>query len=335
MKPGTALSWPVRKGLRCALGLALLPSLARADSVLSPAGPIGRGDAIIMMNALAIMLAIVVPTMIATLAFAWWYRASNTRAVYRPEFTYSGKIELIVWSIPTPRHLLSGRRDLDRQPPARSFPAAAVKGQAARNRGRLFRLEMAFHLSRAADRQRQPPRHSRRPAAALPHHFGVRVQRVLRAPTGQHDLCHERHDQLSSICRRTSPEPISAFRHISAATVFPTCGSIRWPCRSTICRLGRGRQRRTARSCGSRHIAETDASAVRPIPIAESIRRFSTPSPREAAARRRARKRAARPGHEKVMPQRGAPIMLGKLGWDAIPVRPADPARSGAVVIVW
>lgn len=101
MKPGTALSWLVRNGLRCALGLALLPSLARADSVLSPAGPIGRGDATIMMNALAIMLAIVIPTMIVTLAFAWWYRASNTRALYRPDFTYSGKVELVVWSIPT------------------------------------------------------------------------------------------------------------------------------------------------------------------------------------------------------------------------------------------
>lgn len=61
----------------------------------------GRGDAIIILDALAIMLAIVIPTMIATLAFAWWYRASNGRAVYKPDFTYSGKIELIVWSIPT------------------------------------------------------------------------------------------------------------------------------------------------------------------------------------------------------------------------------------------
>jgi len=47
------------------------------------------------------MLAIVVPTIAVTLAFAWWYRASNTRAVYRPDFTYSGRLELIVWSIPT------------------------------------------------------------------------------------------------------------------------------------------------------------------------------------------------------------------------------------------
>jgi cytochrome o ubiquinol oxidase subunit 2 len=81
--------------------VVLAPSLARADSILSPAGPVGRGDAIILMDALVIMLAIVIPTMVATVAFAWWYRASNTRAAYRPDFTYSGKIELVVWSIPT------------------------------------------------------------------------------------------------------------------------------------------------------------------------------------------------------------------------------------------
>jgi len=79
---------------------SLLPSLARADSIFAPAGPVARGDTLILLDSLVIMLAIVIPTMIVTLAFAWWYRASNTRAVYRPEFTYSGKIELVVWSIP-------------------------------------------------------------------------------------------------------------------------------------------------------------------------------------------------------------------------------------------
>jgi cytochrome o ubiquinol oxidase subunit 2 len=89
------------KRFLCAASFALVPSFAVADSILSPAGPVGRGDALILLDALVIMLAIVIPTMIATLAFAWWYRASNTRAAYKPDFTYSGKIELIVWSIPT------------------------------------------------------------------------------------------------------------------------------------------------------------------------------------------------------------------------------------------
>jgi cytochrome o ubiquinol oxidase subunit 2 len=35
------------------------------------------------------------------LLFAWWFRASNARARYQPEFVYSGRIEFVVWSIPT------------------------------------------------------------------------------------------------------------------------------------------------------------------------------------------------------------------------------------------
>src|SRR5512140_983281 len=69
--------------------------------VLDPQGPIGSAEKTILYNSLAIMLAIVIPTMIATLAFAWWFRASNPRARRRPDFTYSGQIELVVWSIPT------------------------------------------------------------------------------------------------------------------------------------------------------------------------------------------------------------------------------------------
>jgi cytochrome o ubiquinol oxidase subunit 2 len=70
-------------------------------SILEPAGPIARGERIILLDALVIMLAIVVPTIIATLAFAWWYRASNTKARYLPNWAYSGRLELIIWSIPT------------------------------------------------------------------------------------------------------------------------------------------------------------------------------------------------------------------------------------------
>ena len=54
----------------------------------------------ILLDSLAIMLAIVVPTILATLAFAWWFRASNPRATYRPDWAYSGRLELLVWSIP-------------------------------------------------------------------------------------------------------------------------------------------------------------------------------------------------------------------------------------------
>ena len=77
-------------------------------AVLDPRGPIGRAEKIILIDSLAIMLAIVVPTIIATLAFAWWFRASNKRARYLPDWSFSGRVELVVWSIPIMVILLLG-----------------------------------------------------------------------------------------------------------------------------------------------------------------------------------------------------------------------------------
>ncbi len=71
-----------------------------SGGVLDAQGPIGAANAKILLNALGIMLVIVVPTIIAILAFGWWFRASNTRARYRPDFVYSGSIEMVVWGIP-------------------------------------------------------------------------------------------------------------------------------------------------------------------------------------------------------------------------------------------
>jgi cytochrome o ubiquinol oxidase subunit 2 len=68
--------------------------------VMDPQGPISAAEQTILFNSLAIMLAIVVPTIVGTLVFAWWFRASNPRARYRPDWVYSGRIELLVWSIP-------------------------------------------------------------------------------------------------------------------------------------------------------------------------------------------------------------------------------------------
>lgn len=79
---------------------ALIAPLAGCGGILDPQGPIGEADRAILLNALGIMLVIVVPTILATLAFAWWFREGNTRARYLPNWAYSGRIELIVWSIP-------------------------------------------------------------------------------------------------------------------------------------------------------------------------------------------------------------------------------------------
>ncbi len=79
-----------------------------SEGVLNPKGPIAVAERQILFNSLAIMLAIVVPTILATLGIAFWFRASNTRARYMPTFKYSGRLEALVWAIPAMTVILVG-----------------------------------------------------------------------------------------------------------------------------------------------------------------------------------------------------------------------------------
>jgi cytochrome o ubiquinol oxidase subunit 2 len=83
-----------------ALAAVFLLVSCRNAGVLDPQGPISFAERLILLNATAIMLVVVLPVIVLTLAFAWWYRASNARATYRPDWSYSGPIELVTWSIP-------------------------------------------------------------------------------------------------------------------------------------------------------------------------------------------------------------------------------------------
>lgn len=83
-----------------AAGVAtMLCSCGRAG-VLDPQGPVSSAERLILLNATGIMLVVVVPVIVLTFCFAWWFRASNERAKYRPDWAYSGQIELVVWAIP-------------------------------------------------------------------------------------------------------------------------------------------------------------------------------------------------------------------------------------------
>ena len=119
-RPVTALT------ARCGSLLALVGLAACQPAVLDPQGIVGAAQKTILIDSLAIMLAIVVPTIVATLACAWWYRASNGRARYLPDWAYSGQLELIVWAIPLLTIMLLGgvawvgSHDLD---PARPLPS--------------------------------------------------------------------------------------------------------------------------------------------------------------------------------------------------------------------
>ena len=88
-------------------GLGLLLTACNRG-ILDPVGPVGQAEKTILINSTAIMLAIIIPTMIATVAFAWWFRRGNTKAEYRPDWEYSGAIEMVVWGIPILTIMLLG-----------------------------------------------------------------------------------------------------------------------------------------------------------------------------------------------------------------------------------
>jgi cytochrome o ubiquinol oxidase subunit II len=79
---------------------ALLGSCGQ-QGVLDPQGPIASAQLLLLINATEIMLVVVVPVMLATLAWSWWYRSSNARAKRRDELAYEGRIDFVSWSIPT------------------------------------------------------------------------------------------------------------------------------------------------------------------------------------------------------------------------------------------
>lgn len=92
------------KGARACKGsIASLLGLSLAScsgGVLDPLGPVGADDATILIDATVIMLAIIIPTILMAFWMLWRYRASNPKGEYLPYWSYSGRIEAVVWSIP-------------------------------------------------------------------------------------------------------------------------------------------------------------------------------------------------------------------------------------------
>ena len=185
----------IRRRIRAAspaIGIGLLLGGCQ-PSILDSKGPIGAAENNILLIATVIMLAIIVPTMIATVIFAWWYRESNPKARYRPDWAFSGRIELVVWSIPLLTIIFLGgiawigAHDLD---PGRSDPLGQ---EADPGSGRVARLEMAVHLPRTARRRGQPARRTRRYTDPVPPDLEQRLELVLRPRPRQHDL-HDARD---------------------------------------------------------------------------------------------------------------------------------------------
>jgi len=68
--------------------------------LLHPAGAVAKQQGHLIVVATLLMLIVIVPVMALTVAFAWRYRKSNTRATYAPDWDHSTQLELVIWAVP-------------------------------------------------------------------------------------------------------------------------------------------------------------------------------------------------------------------------------------------
>ena len=92
--------------------------------ILDPVGPVGGAEKQILINSTAIMLAIIIPTMIATIAFAWWFRRGNTQGDVPARLGIFGRDRDGRLGDPGADHHAARRDRLDRQPRSRAEQAA-------------------------------------------------------------------------------------------------------------------------------------------------------------------------------------------------------------------
>lgn len=94
-----------KKGIKILKGatLLLLASVlggCKKMVVLEPSGPVGDQAALLIKIAFLLMLIVVIPVFVMVAWFSYRYRASNTKATYKPKWTHSNTVEIFVWGVP-------------------------------------------------------------------------------------------------------------------------------------------------------------------------------------------------------------------------------------------
>lgn len=68
--------------------------------LLDPKGPIALAERDLLFSAVALMLIVIIPVFVLAFWFTWRYRASNSKARYDPDWSYSARIDAVIWLIP-------------------------------------------------------------------------------------------------------------------------------------------------------------------------------------------------------------------------------------------
>jgi cytochrome o ubiquinol oxidase subunit II len=89
----------VSVGLLSLVALTFLPGCSTII-LFDPKGPIGEAEKFLILAAIGLMAIVVIPVFIMTFWFPRKYRAANTASTYLPKWSYSAKIDFIMWAVP-------------------------------------------------------------------------------------------------------------------------------------------------------------------------------------------------------------------------------------------
>ncbi|MBG6075165.1 COX aromatic rich motif-containing protein [Polaromonas sp. CG_9.11] len=67
---------------------------------LNPAGPVAASQRDLFVNVILLMLVVIIPVFILMPLIAWRYRYKNRSALYRPNWTFSWPLEILIWGVP-------------------------------------------------------------------------------------------------------------------------------------------------------------------------------------------------------------------------------------------
>lgn len=89
------------KVLRIGSFIAALFILSGCDLALfNPKGEIAEYEKWLLIFSALVMLIVIVPCVIMAVVFPWWYRESNKKATYKPEWKESKTLEKFLWGVP-------------------------------------------------------------------------------------------------------------------------------------------------------------------------------------------------------------------------------------------
>jgi cytochrome o ubiquinol oxidase subunit II len=86
----------------CGIAVCLLSACdCTWPATLQPGGIVAAHQRHLLALATTLMLIVAIPVFAMCAAFAWYYRAANTKATYAPDWDYSLPIDVMIWLVPT------------------------------------------------------------------------------------------------------------------------------------------------------------------------------------------------------------------------------------------